>query len=719
MAVPTMAPPSRESDLGQGSTTAGQLPPRTPYELSRRRFTRAVLIGMGLMAVPMLYLLWDLWSGSPNPLRGVPYDNFYDLQARAMFHGHLNLPSGDMGIEAFLHNGRSYTYFGIFPSLIRMPILAVTDAFDGDLTAGSLLVAWIMTGLFSSLMLWRLRVLMRGRALVGRIEAVGYGVFMATVMGGSVIIFLTATPFIYNEDFAWSIPLTVGALFAMIGVMERPSWGRVWASFALVLCANLNRTPTGYACTIGAVLIAGWLFMGRGGQSNRRWALPMLAVGVIPFLVNCAVTYAKFGLPVGLPMADQVWATVNAHRRYFLAANGGKAFSLAFLPSTAVAYLQPFGIHFTGVFPFITPPTSPAAWYAGSVLDQTYPTASLTATSPLLLLLTLWGAVTAFRPKALGQIRYARIILIAAAAGTSGVFLWGYISQRYLADLMPLVIVAAAVGLIDVWRRLYHLPRRSRRARGWFLGLISAVAVYCVVASVAVSLWPVSTFTEPQAVQFVKAEKALSFDSLAPTVQHGTHLPYWAPAGQLFIAGDCSGLYLSTGNTMKDVPGQQIQHLTWIPVQQTTSITHVIGYSFNQPVSDLTHPVTLLTYGGARLIMQRQPAHANEFMLVVENSGTTIPWPQDYSAGIPIGGLHRHDKLIVVTDPNLNQMVITWTGRKVLGHYISSSGPATPPAVVQSTPATSGGPDPVVTISHLPTPPSNMSLCQSLLPGSK
>ncbi len=81
--------------------------------------------------------------------------------------------------------------------------------------------------------------------------------------------------------------------------------------------------------------------------------------------------------------------------------------------------------------------------------------------------------------------------------------------------------------------------------------------------------------------------------------------------------------------------------------------------------------------------------------------------------------MHGNNHLTVVTDPNLNQIVITWEGRKVLGHYISSSGPTTPPAVVHSTPASSGGPEPVVTISQLPTPPSNMSLCQSLLPGSK
>ena len=93
-----------------------------------------MVIGIAAMGIPFLYLLWDLWSGSPNPLRGVPYDNFYDLQARAMFHGHLSLPGGQMGIEAFKHDGRDYTYFGIFPSLIRMPILLVTNAFDGDLT---------------------------------------------------------------------------------------------------------------------------------------------------------------------------------------------------------------------------------------------------------------------------------------------------------------------------------------------------------------------------------------------------------------------------------------------------------------------------------------------------------------------------------------------------------------------------------------------------------
>ena len=139
-----------------------------------------------------------------------------------------------------------------------MPVLLLTSRFDGDLTAPSMLLAWMMTALFSSLMLWRLRIVTRGRAVLGRAEAASFGVLIATIMGGSVLVYLAATPFVFNEDFAWSIPLTVGSLFTLLGVMERPSTGRVWACGILVLLTNLNRTPTGYACVIGAGLVALW-----------------------------------------------------------------------------------------------------------------------------------------------------------------------------------------------------------------------------------------------------------------------------------------------------------------------------------------------------------------------------------------------------------------------------------------------------------------------------
>jgi hypothetical protein len=695
---------------GDPLAVAGASRPTSDVDQSRRRFIIAVTVGTAIIVPLVLWLLWDLWSGSVNPLRAVPYDDFYDLQARAMFQGHLYIPNGRMGIEAFVHDGRQYTYFGLFPSIIRMPILMITSSFDGELTAPSILFAWMFTAVTSALMLWRLRVLMRGEALLGRAEAASYGLLMATIMGGSVILYLTATPFIYNEDFAWSIPLTVGSLFALLGVLEKPTRGRVLASGILILCANLDRSPPGWACSIAALMVAAWFGLGRSQVSNRRWVLPMVLVGLVPFLISCAVTYAKFGIPVGLPMADQVWTTVNAHRRYFLAANGGKAFSFGFLPSTLWAYFQPVGIRISGLFPFILPPGKPASWI-GAVMDQSYPTASLTATSPLLFLLGVWGTITAFRPNGIGKVALTRIILIGGVAGAAGVLLWGYMSQRYLGDLMPFFIIAAGIGLIDVWRRLENRPRR---ARGTVLGVTVVAAVYCVAANLAVAAFPIASWTNTQAVNYVTAEKGLSLTSLRSTVLHGNSLPYWAPAGQLFAMNNCSGLYLSTGNNMTDVPGEQIAHDTWVPVEQSPSFTQTIGFTFNRPVSDLNHPVRLMTYGASTVVLARDDP--GWVQVQVLNSGTPISWPppSSWSFHVTNAMLHGHLFVTVTTDTNLDSIVVNWYGHeKMFNHYIAGQGPA----VVTPTPTSPGSALPPVTVVHLPTRvTTNMDLCHSLLP---
>ena len=252
------------------------------------------------------------------------------------------------------------------------------------------------------------------------------------------------------------------------------------------------------------------------------------------------------------------------------------------------------------------------------------------------MLLGIWGVVTAFRPRSVGRIRLARFILLGGAAGAGGVLLWGYISQRYIADFIPFFIIAASIGLVDLWRRL---AKRSRPARVLTAGGIGVLAIYCVVANLTVSLFPVAQWTVGQTDNFITAEKSLSFDSLAANVEHGASLPYWAPAGQVFAMNNCSGIYLSTGNDMKDVPGQQIEHYTWLPVRQNVSFTKTIGFTFNRSAKDFTKAVPLLTYGKSTLVLE--PDGRAHVGIVIENSGTTIKWPQAAGWSIPIRLVHR------------------------------------------------------------------------------
>ena len=361
-----------------------------------RRFTIAATIGGLVVAVPYLWILTDLWNRGPSLLRTVlpsgTLSNFYDLQARAMLHGHLYVRNGALGSEAWVHDGRQYTYFGLLPSLMRIPIFLFTHSLDGRLTASSILLAWLITGLFSSLLLWRVRLLVRGPAILGRAEATTYGVLIATIMGGSVLVNLAASPWVYSEDIAWSVALMIGSLFAMLGVLEAPSWRRVTIAGALILAASLTRGTTGYGCVLSAVLTAAWFASGRGGRENRRWWYPVLLTGAIPLAVGCAVSWAKFGVLYGYPLHDQLYFNEAG-----LSAIKGSYFSVRYLPTTFAAYLGGSGLHLSTVFPFITLPLHPARAVGNVTLFGAEEVTSVPGSMPLLALLTLWGLISAFR----------------------------------------------------------------------------------------------------------------------------------------------------------------------------------------------------------------------------------------------------------------------------------------------------------------------------------
>jgi hypothetical protein len=570
---------------------------RSDLAAGRRRFTFASLIAIAVTAVPFVWILWSDW-GPPNPGRqSIFQSNFFDLQARAMLHGHLSLPNGILGIEGFVNQGRTYTYFGLYPSILRMPILLVTHSLDGKLTPSSMLVAWLLTGLFSSLLLWRVRYLLRGDCAMGRIEAAAYGVLMATIMGGTIWMLLASIPYVFNEDIAWSICLTTAAIFTLLGVVERPSYGRVLASGLFILCANFDRATTGWACVVGAGFVAVWFLLGFGGPENRRWFVPVLAAGLIPLVLACALNYAKFGVPFGVPITDQVWSHVNAYRQRFLLANHNSEVGTEYVPTNVVTYLGLDNLSLSRVFPFLTLPTSPPKALSGVLFDKLYRTASVPASTPLLFLLSIWGLVTAFRPRAIGQVARTRLLLLAAASAAAALMLWGYIGPRYLGDFVPFLVLASAVGVADIFRRL---EGRRRRVRVAFVTFIAALALFSIVANIGMGIVPNEEWTSTQALNYVSAQKAISDVTGHPLqgrIVRGSSLPPWAPAGQLFVIGDCSGLYISNGENYATVPSQQYIRTTWLTVELGQPFQHTFQLTVKTPRSPTAQSVPVLRTG--------------------------------------------------------------------------------------------------------------------------
>jgi len=672
----------------------------------RNRFTWAVLIGIAAVTPPYLWTLWDLWSGGVDPLRSVAPSNFYDIQARALFHGHLYIPNGSIGVEAFIYKGHSYTYFGLFPALLRMPVLLVTSSLDGRLTAPSLLLAWMATGLFTSLLLWRTRHLVRGSVPLGWGEAASYGVLAASVTGGSVLLYLASSPSVYNEDMAWSVALTTGALFALLGVVEQPSIRRVVLLGLLVLGANLDRPSTGYACALGALLVAGWLALARKRPDDRRFALTTALAGLIPLVVAGVISWAKYRAPIGgYPLEDQVWTQVNAHRRYFLAVNGGTPFALHFLPSTLVAYFQPGGLQLTSTFPFITLPAHFPKAVGKVVLEQTQPTASIVASMPVLFLLSCWGVVAAFRPRGPGAISLTRLPLVAGAAGGAGVLFFGFIFNRYSADLLPFLILASAIGLVDICHRIGDRGHLVVKAAA---SVLLVLALFELAANVGIAASPVPQWTTAQAKNYVTVQRSLTPASQSSSVIRKGPLPYWAPANQLYAAPGCTGLYLSTGYAFWDSPGQQVMHSTWVPVEQARAINTTVGFTFNVPPRSLRTAVPLLRFGSSTLVAQ--PAGGGQFHVRLENPGVpNIAWPYPVGWNFPAHE-HLQYQVNVMTDPTLNEMKVTWYGSTMMLHYLGGKGPA----LVAVSP---NGARPAVSVANLTGSSPNMGLCRDLLHG--
>jgi len=673
---------------------------------SLRRFTVAAVVGIAVAGVPFLWVLWDLWTGKANLLRKEAYQsNFYDLQARAVLHGHLYLPAGSLGIEGFVHDHRTYTYFGLFPSLLRLPILALTSSLDARLSAPSMLLAWVVAAVFSALLIWRVRILARGPALLGRAEATSYGVLLATIGGGSVLVYLAATPFVFNEDLIWSAALTIASLFALLGVLERPGWARVIGSGLLIVCANLDRPNTGLACVIAALLVAGWFRFSRRDQTNRRWFVPVLGAGLVPLAVGCAVTWARFGIPFGVPVSEQVFTHVNAYRRRFLAANGNSEVGLQFAPSAALAYLNPAGIRWTSFFPFVTLPGAPAR-AVGVLLDRQYPTASVPASMPLLFVLSLWGVVTAFRRRPPGRAGLARIPVLAAALGAGALLAWGYIAPRYLADFVPFLVLGSALGLVDLWRRVQG---RSRRTRLVTLVSLVVLGAYCFVANVGIAISPNGEWTSVQALQYVHAQKSVSDvtgGQLSGNVVRGSVLPYWAPAQELFVANQCAGFYISTGETDKTVPLQQREHQTWIPVEQS-GYRNVLLVTFHTPMSGSGTSIPLVTIGPDTVVV-KSLGGAGPGRIRVEFD---LDNPRAPSSGASlVVSLGRSYRTVVVTDPELRRVMMSFGSDPVpvLDTYLPDGGPI---SLYSST----GVARPPASVARIvDSSPPGLSLCRSL-----
>lgn len=575
---------------------------------ARRTFARACVVGG---AIGTILFAWMLTRGSFDFFEWQRVGDFYDAQAHAFLGGRLAVDGRLLGVEAFTVDGNAYMYQGPVPALLRLPIILITgNDLDGRLTQPSMLAAFLVALVFACRLHWKVRMALRGDEPVTRTEAWLVGLFTFVLAGGSVLLFEASRAWVYHEALLWGTAFALASIDTMVSFVRRPAVRTLALCSAFAAGALLTRASIGFGPVLGlGLLVLGavvlrlrerssptgpstetigrralsrlvWLAPGpRDDSTSRRFPVSILAAAALaPVGLYAVVNYAKFGRLFSVPFSAQQFSQVDPGRQRFLAENDGTLFGLQFVPSTALQYLRPDALSFTSTFPFVDFASFPGTIIGNVRFDLFDRTSSLPAAVPFLVVLAVAGLVCFVRPRSWKrrELDEIRVPFVAAVACAVTILPFGYIANRYLADSLPLLVLAGAVGLQVLARRLRD-GGSVRWARAVAIALVP-VAAFTLWVNVALALryqraW--SYNLDPAVIAgFVGFQRdvndALGGDAL--TIEQGTALPPGVGRpGALFALGDCDGLYLSDGlevNTFKESP--------WNGVERTAAAGHFV-----------------------------------------------------------------------------------------------------------------------------------------------
>jgi hypothetical protein len=495
---------------------------------------------------------------------------------------------------------------------------------------------------------WRVRGFVRPARPVDRAET--WAVFLLQLaLGAGVPLYLASRPVVYHEAELWGAALSVAALVAILDVVRAPT-GRslVWAGLATALALN-----TRFSVGMGPVLALALLTVafaarlwaahrpGRAaelvasfgppavGRAERRTLALLLATWVVPLALHAAVNIAKFDRPFGIPIDKQVASRVEPDRRAALDANGGTIFGLKFAPTALVQAARPDAVGGLRAFPFVSLPAEPAKVIGDVRFDTVQPSLSATTSMPALVVLTLFGIVVAIRRRRLWPLLS---VLTGAAGGFAVTVTIAFVTTRYLADLVPFVLLGGLIGA--------QALLAASRHRGWLLGAVGLLAAVGFVVNASAGLASQRLFypetTESERSAFVATQQDVD-DALGRSpsgVFRGDELPVDAPGrpGDLFVLDRCAGLY---------VRGQRGE---WLPVERNErSGLHRLEVRMG---AGGTSTLLTLGSGGRRVsVTGRRRGDAATFAVRVGNRTVATGRPVPVPAGRPARVLVSIDPL--------------------------------------------------------------------------
>ena len=386
------------------------------------------------------------WTFNPSTTSRV--DSFFTAQADALIRGRLWVDPNLMpsfSSECWYNAGRCYGYFGLTPSLLRLPILLMVGSTTQSFAVFMIPLA---TGLAFGASLDLCRQFARPMERQTR-GAVFMCVAALTLGPGSVLILL-ADPWLYQEAIVWSI---AGVMLA-VNFFWRwlHSKNRRYLTLSIVFCIfAAGARPT--TVLVGAVLGIAVLIAHRQHVSLRS-NVTVAAVGliVLPALFSFGVLFMKFGQPSPSPKAYRNPTGEEVERTgpcNLVFENHPK-----FLPTNLLAFFRPDAVRLYKDWPNVrfrfngcVGPNAPTYLWPRKVGDMyVEKTTSLTDTMPIPLFAAGIASYAAVRRKRTKE------LAVLAAVATIGLLASSTVgmTSRYLGDFYPLLAIGLAMSATEL-----------------------------------------------------------------------------------------------------------------------------------------------------------------------------------------------------------------------------------------------------------------------------
>ena len=436
-----------------------------------------------LIAVAAVYYLFLLSNGTFQLFAPELLDKVFDSMLAHLLHGEFNVDPKAIGFEASVRGGKTYTYFGIFPALLRLLALPFTNLAQAHLARLSCLAA---TVIFVALQLRTLLLVHHSLPNASRRPAFLTIMIAATLFSGPQI-YVLAFAEVYDEAILWAVAMA--AAFNLI--VLRAAFGRglrnsdlMWLALFAGLAFN-TRGSIGIGLYIATFLLLvreGWRrhwperpLLATGGGIRRAVAslasdagivLPFIILGLLAVAVGI-VNYGRWGSPFVFGGNAQNYRLLardpDAVRMFdtYGAFNLGRVWIGALYYATGIPWLL------KGIPPF-------AEFLRARYFRIEAPPITPILTNPLTILLAGIGLYRLWwKPDLRGNgVAILRMTLIGHAVTIIILLAFFALTLRYRLDFAPFMTLAAFIGYHSFCLATAEIGEiRYRRLRAAAIGL--------------------------------------------------------------------------------------------------------------------------------------------------------------------------------------------------------------------------------------------------------